>query len=65
MTKGIGQKKCKVCEKYQSLKTDRGSWNDGVLQIPQYSNVLMIQNSATGEEYLFTVRFCPFCGKEL
>ena len=56
-------KKCLICEKYHFIETDNLSYTKGKLQIPQYSSVLQISDENT--EFLFTIKYCPYCGKKL
>ena len=55
--------KCEYCENHRSIKTDTISPDKGFIENPEYSKVLTIKSDKN--EYIFSVNYCPFCGKKL
>ena len=55
--------KCECCEDHRSIKTDSISPDKSFIENPEHSKVLIIKNDKN--EYIFSVNYCPFCGKKL
>ena len=58
-------KKCRLCELHQEINADTLSPSDGLLENPKYSNVLMVSDHKRKNEYIFTINYCPMCGKKI
>lgn len=55
--------KCRLCELHQSIETDCLSFTKGILALFNPTNNVMMINTPT-EEFLFSIRYCPYCGKK-
>lgn len=59
--------KCKFCEEHKKIKADTTVYQNTMVYNPIHSNVIVIDtpDGQQKEEVLFSINFCPYCGKKL
>lgn len=60
--------KCKFCEKHQNVYADTTVFQSVSLKQPEWSKVIIVDDpdcSQDKEEVIFSIKYCPYCGRRL